>query len=266
MKTVSQFGLVVLAMALSTISVFAANTGNVLEGGVCINEILIDPNGIYNFDTDSNGTADTPDEFVELYNLSGADIDIGGWQLWDAGNGNWFTFPGTVGGGTTILNARAYAVVVGGVQAGGSLPVMSNPDSLVYDAGRTTGVITNGGDNVVLYDPGADEYIQLLFNSDGADIPEIDYAGDGFSETAVRVGNVEDFGSDTDGKSLTRYPSGDTNVVVHDAIPGITSYASPTKVTVSSLDASGQSFMLAGGLALCLAAGLVVLRRCKSLL
>jgi hypothetical protein len=85
---------------------------------------------------------------------------------------------------------------------------------------------------VVLYDPGADKYIQLLYNSDAPDDPTSSYSG--FSATAVRVGVVEDFGADEDGKSLARYPSGDTNVVVHDAIPGAGN-ASPTAIQVASL-------------------------------
>ncbi len=188
----------------------AASTTSVLDGGIAINEILIDPNDTNNFDTDGNGTADHTDEFVEIYNLSGATIDISGFALWDAGVGNWFTFPG----GTT-LGAGNYAVVVCGVQTGGSLPAVSG-GNLAFDAGRGTAVINNGSDNVVLYDPGADEYIQLLYNGDSADDPTADY--DGFSSTATQVGPVENWGSDSDGISLVREPAGDTNVVHHNTI------------------------------------------------
>ena len=260
MKKISIPGLIVLAITLSTTSVFAANTANVLDGGVCINELLIDPTGINNFDTDNNGTASDSDEFVELYNLSGGDIDISGWQLWDAGVGNWFTFPGTPESATTVLKAGAYAVVVVGVQTGGSLPTMTNPDSVAFDAASSS-LINNLGDNVVLYDPGTDAYIQLLFNGDAADNPPIHYAGNGFSATAVRVGSIDDFGSDTDGKSLTRYPSGDTNVAVHDSIPGVTSFASPTKVTVSSLDVNDRSLLFTGIAVMCLMTSLIILKR-----
>lgn len=68
-----------------------------LLGGIVINEILVDPNGANNFDADGNGTAAGTDEYVELYNSSGAAIDISGLQLWDAGVGHWFTIPsGTI--------------------------------------------------------------------------------------------------------------------------------------------------------------------------
>ena len=64
-----------------------------LRGGIVINEILVDPNGSINFDTDNDGAAFETDEYVELYNASGGPINIGGLQLWDQGLGNWFTFP-----------------------------------------------------------------------------------------------------------------------------------------------------------------------------
>ena len=89
------------------ITVMAAPTTNILDGGIAINEILIDPNGSNNYDTDGNGTADTCDEFIELYNVSGSTIDISGFQLWDDGSDNWFTFPAS-----TTLGAGNYAVVV----------------------------------------------------------------------------------------------------------------------------------------------------------
>jgi hypothetical protein len=262
MRKISVMGWVLLVIVLTTTPIFAANTASVLQSAVCINEVLADPNSASdNFDTDGNGTADTLDEFVEIYNLSGSDIDISGWQLWDDGTNNWFTFPGVPSSGTTVLKAYAYAVVVVGVQTGGSLPTMTNPDSLAFDALRTDGVLNNGGDNVVLYDPVADQYIQILYNDDAPDIPPVDYAGDGFSGTATLVGNVEDFGSDADGKSLTRYPSGDTNVVVHDAIPGVSSDASPNAVTVSRIHSRG---LLSGAwaiVAVCTVIGWVILKR-----
>lgn len=185
---------------------WAQPTSNVLDGGICINEFLADPNGANNFDTDGNGTADTLDEFVEIYNLSAGTIDIGGFELWDAGTGNWFTFPGG-----TMLGPGNYAFVIAAVQAGGSLPALPS-GNLAFDAGSGGGNLNNGGDNVTLYDPGADQFIQCLYNGDAADDPTT-YGG--FSATATIVGTVEDFGSDTDGLSLVREPSGDINIVVH---------------------------------------------------
>lgn len=236
----------VLFCVLVSAPVFAAQTANVLAGGICLNEILPDPDGTSaQTDTDGNGIADDGDEFVELFNLSATDIDISGWQLWDAGAGNWFTFPSG-----TILHAGAYAVVVVGVQVGGTLPLMTNPESIIFDAARSTGVLTNGGDNVVLYAPGEDAYVHIFYNGDPPDDPPVDYTGQGFSATASRMGSVEDFGTDSEGKSLARYPSGDTNVIVHDAIPGVTATASPTNVSITHFAVKSRSIANIGAMML----------------
>lgn len=172
-----------------------------LLGGIVINEILADPSGASNFDTDGNGSAQQSDEFVELYNTSASAIDISGLELWDRGRDEWFKFPPG-----TILQPGAAAVVVAGVRAGGSLPAVTG-DDLAFDAGRTTGVLNNGGDNVVLYDPTNDEYISVTYNGDALDDPT-GPGYDGFSSTATQVGSSDDFGNDIDGFSIQRSPVG----------------------------------------------------------
>ncbi|MBU2982070.1 Hint domain-containing protein [Lentibacter algarum] len=182
-----------------------------LLGGIVINEILVDPNGVNNFDTDGNGTASNTDEFVEFYNTSGSAIDISGLEIWDQGVGNWFTFPPG-----TVLQPGAHAVVIVGVQAGGSLPT-GGANDLFFDAGRGTAVINNGGDNLTLYDPASDTFIQATFNGDSLDDPTT-YTG--FSSTAVRNGSGEDFGNDVDGSSLVRSPDGGNTFTTGTPTPG----------------------------------------------
>lgn len=176
-----------------------------LLGGIAINEVLVDPNGAINYDTDGNGTAASTDEFVEIVNTSASAIDISGLELWDQGQGNWYTFPPG-----TILEPGAHAVVVTDVQTGGSLPT-GGPDDLAFDAANGGAVLNNGGDAVVLYDPVADEYIQVTYNGSPYDTPETDYAG--FSATATQSGSGEDFGSDTDGESLQREGDGSDTII-----------------------------------------------------
>ncbi|MEL6350724.1 MAG: lamin tail domain-containing protein [Cyanobacteria bacterium J06627_28] len=184
-------------------------TTSILRGGIIFNEILADPNGVnFNFDTDGNGTFDNTDEFVELYNQTNAPIDISGLQLWDSGAGNWFTIPG----GTTLA-AKSYAYIVSGVN-GGTL-LTSNTDTLAFDAGRTNEVFNNPEDNVVLYDPNNDEYIQFVYNFDTEDDPTT-YSG--FSNTATRVGDVESWRHDVDGISLARQLFSDRNVIKQNLI------------------------------------------------
>ncbi|AKS45781.1 Lamin Tail Domain [Octadecabacter temperatus] len=186
---------------------------DMLLGGIIINEIFVDPNGALNFDTDGNGTASALDEYVELYNTSGSAIDISGLELWDSGSGQWFTFPAG-----SVLESGGRAMVLTGVQLGGSLPT-GGPDDLFFDAGRGTAVINNGGDNVTLYDPNNDEFIQATFNGDPLDDPTT-YSG--FSGTATQVGAGEDFGNDTDGESLQRDGDGQDTFISGTPTPGTT--------------------------------------------
>ncbi|PIE14521.1 MAG: hypothetical protein CSA70_01860 [Rhodobacterales bacterium] len=187
-----------------------------LLGGIVINEILVDPNGTLNFDTDGNGIADSIDEFVEVYNSSSVAIDISGLELWDSGVGHWFTFPPG-----TILQPGAHAMVMSGL-SGGSYPT-GEPDDLFFDAGRGSPLINNGGDNVVLYDPTNDEYVIATYNGDAMDDPTLGGGGySGFSSTATQSGSGEDFGYDTDGLSLQRLNDGSDTFTVDGPTPGIT--------------------------------------------
>lgn len=183
-----------------------------LLGGIIINEFLADPNtspGV-GFDTDGNGFARGKDEFIELYNSSGAAIDISGLELWDKGRGNWFTFPPG-----SVLQSGGHAMVIVNVQSGGSLPTGA-PGDLFFDANYNRNVINNTGDNIVVYDPSNDEYIAATFNGDALDDPPNDYSG--FSSSASMVGLSEDFGSDIDAFSIQRGPDG-SGVFINTATP-----------------------------------------------
>ncbi len=220
-------------------------TAGVIGGGVAINEILVDPVGIpEQFDTDQNGVADPLDEFVELYNASDRPVDLSGCEMWDA-SGPWFTFPGAPDSETTLLSPEAFAVVVVGVQSGGSLPPVTG-DNLAFDAAMVAPVLDDLADNVVLYDPGADGFVQLVYNGDSIDDPPNDYLG--FSLTAGRIGTAEDWGLQIEGISRTRNPSGDVAVVVHSTVS--TALASPgSGHRVADLQITkddGQSHAVAG--------------------
>lgn len=203
-----------------------------LRGGIIINEILADPNGAINFDTDGNGTANPTDEYIELYNASAGPIDIGGLQLWDQGIGHWFTFPEP-----TILQAGGHALVMSGVQPtpipGGSLPT-GGPNDLFFDAGRGSALINNTGDTVTVLDPdagaGAGAFIQAAFNGVGFSDPT---TFTGFPTGATQIGSGEDFGFDTDGQSLQRSGDGADTFVDDTPTPGTTNvcFADGTLIT-----------------------------------
>lgn len=178
-----------------------------LLGGIIISEFLADPNGANNFDTDGNGRARGGDEFIEFTNTSAVAIDISGLELWDAGRDNWFTFPPG-----SVLQPGGFALVVRNVQSGGTLPTVG-PNDLAFDANYTTNVFNNSGDNLVVYDPSNDEFIQARYNGDPLDDPTATPPNTylGFSPTATRVGTGEDAGNDQDGLSSQRTPTGFVN-------------------------------------------------------
>lgn len=181
------------------------NTTSVLLGGIIIHEVLSNPDASnFSVDTDHNSAVEAGDEFIELYNISENTIDISGLQLWDATAGNWFTIPNG-----SLLESRKYAYIVSGTN-GGTLQ-QANSTTLVFDAGLgNSGIFNDAGDNIVIFDPNGDEYVQLIYNSAVADDPTA-YAG--FSSTAVLAGTVEDWGTSVDGVSLVRDPSDSTQII-----------------------------------------------------
>ncbi len=183
-----------------------------IRGGIVINEIHAQPvAGAAGYDTDGNGTVAALDEYLEFFNASASPIDLGGLQLWDPGSGNWFTFPSP-----SVLPPGGYAIVVTGLQAGGSLPAAD----LAFNAGRSSALINNAGDNIYLYDPTADSFIQAGFGNwplvdpitpTGAPGSTAGLAG--FSSTATQIGTGEHFGAIIAGDSLQRSPDGGNSFV-----------------------------------------------------
>ena len=189
-----------------------------------INEVLADPNssGANNFDTDGNGVAESGDEFFELFNTSAAPLDVGGLQFWDASGGgtHYFTIPES-----TTLGANSFLLIVSDidVDGGGALPVL-DLGSQAFDMGGGLS-LNNGGDNIVVYDPATDQFIQALYNGAAAVDPS-NYSG--FSGTASRIGSVLDLGQDAQGVSLALSPDGDTsNIVLHNTLGAGVDLATP---------------------------------------
>ncbi len=174
-----------------------------LRGGIIINEILADPTGAgVSTDTDGDGTARGADEYVELLNTSASAVDVGGLEFWDAQRDNWFTIPDG-----TILQPGGTLTVVRNARPAGTLPGDGVTD-IAFDADFGSGVLGNNRDNVVIYDPDANAFIQATYNNDTLDDPTTGSNYAGFSATAVRVGAGEDFGTDIDGRSIQRGPNG----------------------------------------------------------
>jgi len=138
--------------------------------GVVINEILADPNvsGGPDIDTDGDGTSETSDEYIELFNTTGSAVNIGGWTIVDD-SGNSFTFPS----GASIP-ANGHVLVVG--EWTGTLPAN------VYEGAPS---LNNGGDVITLSD-GVNDAIASYGSGNGG----------------------EDFGSIGDAVSIAREPDG----------------------------------------------------------
>lgn len=210
---------------------------SMLGGGVVFSEVMPNLSGDPDeFDTDSDMEVEAEDEFVEIYNLSAADIDISDWELWDPGSNNYFTFPSS-----TTLKAGAHAFVVMGTDGDGTLPTVSG-NNLAFSAGRSSGVMNNTSDNLVLYDPVEDEYIQAKYNGDSDDDPtnstDTDY--DDFSGTATRSGSIEDFGSITPGNSSARTPTGGTSFDLNKNVCSCSDLASPGSSSLSTITWDGS--------------------------
>lgn len=151
--------------------------------GIVINEILTTPrDGRGGFDTDGNGVTEPNDEFVELFNTTGSDVDISGWTIEDGEST--YTFPAG-----TVIPAGEHIVVINSWDG-------STPPSYVYESGIQ---LENTGDEVILSDgTGA---IAAFYNGGGnlADIP--------FKASINR------FGRTRPGQSLQRDPDGSDNIV-----------------------------------------------------
>lgn len=194
--------------------------GQRLGGGVVINEILPDPSigsdancilgepSAPGYDTNRDGCVEQEDEFVELYNMSAQEINIGGWQLWTKGEDNWFTF--TQG---TKIQPGGYVVVVAKLN-GGTLPGV--PANTVFSAEEGK-VFANNGDNVVLLDPVNKQFIQIKYTGvitpeETHDPPAPTSGYKNFPADAVRVG-LTDFTQSTNGYSIERLLPGDTRII-----------------------------------------------------
>ncbi|MEZ5282376.1 MAG: lamin tail domain-containing protein [Acidimicrobiales bacterium] len=114
-----------------------------LAGSIVINEVM--PHQIL----DNN-------EFVELYNTSGASIDLTGWKLWDDDYRSGFdgdlawTFPATDSRGQpSTLAPGSYAVIWLNRLTAAS-PVIDSDDVLEYTVGSTSTKLSATGDDVWL--------------------------------------------------------------------------------------------------------------------
>ena len=123
-----------------------------------VNELHADPAGDVSGDANGDGVRDSgDDEFVELVNNTGSDVDVSGWTLSD-GVGVRHTFPAE----SVVFDGCSVLVFGGGSPTG----VFGN--SLVQNASSGSIGLNNGGDSVILND-GSKDIVAVTYGSEGGD-------------------------------------------------------------------------------------------------
>jgi len=115
--------------------------------GLIINEVMVDPTGTPNFDSNNDGVVDDPgnqDEFVEIYNGTTQSLDMAGFMINDAA-GLKHTF-------TSYILPTGGAIVVFG---GGSIASFAYPPAQLASSGSLG--LNNTADSVILYSPQSNE-------------------------------------------------------------------------------------------------------------
>jgi predicted extracellular nuclease len=134
--------------------VFSFDTEVAINNDWNINEIHADPDAT-NGDANGDGVlSTTQDEFVEIVNNSGSDVNISGWTLSDA-VGVRHTFPA----GSVVYDSCAVVVFAGGSLAGNfgySRAQTASSGQLGLNNGGDTVTLANGATTVATYTYGAE--------------------------------------------------------------------------------------------------------------
>jgi endonuclease/exonuclease/phosphatase family metal-dependent hydrolase len=126
--------------------------------GWILNEIHADPDASAG-DANGDGTVNTSqDEFLEVVNTTGGDVDVSGWTISDA-VGVRHVFPA----GTTVLDGCGFVVFAGGNPEGGFGGMVVQTSS--------TGQLgfNNGGDTITLADGVGTEVASQTYGGEGGD-------------------------------------------------------------------------------------------------
>ncbi|WP_412062190.1 choice-of-anchor Q domain-containing protein [Rubrivirga sp. IMCC45206] len=172
---------------------------------IVLNEVLYDPPAGTAGDANGDGTrSSSEDEFVELVNVSGADLDLSGYTLGDDDTAGDFTFPAA-----TILGPDQAAVLFGG-----GTPTGLFGGALVFvDDGTIGNGLSNTGDVVELRDAGGVLVASVAYGTAGPDgsataqalAREPDLTG-GFVPHSTIATNPVDFSPGTQNTSGDPFP------------------------------------------------------------
>ena len=135
---------------------FSFDTASLNITDVVINEFLADPAADDPGDANGDGTRDSSDdEFIEIVNISGADLDVSGWSISDA-----VQVRHTFSSGS-VIPADCSAVVFGG-----GTPTGVFGGALVQTASSGALGFNNGGDTITL-DDGGSSTLEYVYGGEG---------------------------------------------------------------------------------------------------
>ncbi|HKJ17920.1 MAG TPA: lamin tail domain-containing protein [Xanthomonadales bacterium] len=186
---------------------FSFDTVPAVVPDIVINEFQADPAGDLTGDANGDGVRDaTQDEFVEIVNASGGDLDVSGWVLSD-GFGPRHVFPA----GSVIADGCSAVVF------GGGTPTGSFGNSLVQTASDGALGLNNGGDTITL-------------NDGVSDVASVSYGGEG--------GNNQSLTLDPDITGLS--------YVQHSSVPDANGalFSPGTKIDGSNFDGCPSSWVI----------------------
>jgi uncharacterized repeat protein (TIGR01451 family) len=170
-----------LDYSFSVFKILPRDDDDIIRQYLVINEFLADPAADLSGDANGDGVRDgSQDEFVEIVNTSGSDLDISGWTLSDLVDVR-HTFPGG-----SIIPANCSIVVFGG-----GTPTGTFGDAVVQTASAGFLGLNNTGDTITLHN-GVNAQAVVVYGSEGGDNQSLtrdpDISGD-FVKHGVATGS-----------------------------------------------------------------------------
>jgi hypothetical protein len=223
----------------TTASTIKPSTTNIdiIDGdspAVVINEFLADPPSGPPGNANGDGSRGTDDEFVELVNMSGKDIDMSGWQISDEANGSAaHTFPA----GTVLSAGQAVVVFSSGNPTG------SFGGAIVQTASGGSISLKNSGDTIQLLDKDANQIDAVTYGSEGADNESLNRDPDGTSSGFAKHSTISNAsGNFSPGTQVDGTPFGSDHAIAIHGNEGWRMMASPVQNATFN-DLFGQLWM-----------------------
>jgi hypothetical protein len=180
--------------------------------GVILNEYFANPTDAQDANGDGTNGGDNDEEFVEVVNVSGTEMDVSGYVIED-GAGNTYTFPD----GTTLADRQAAIVFGGGTPTG--FPTFTD-----------TGLpgLNNTGDDIILMDGQGTVLDRVTYNSDFSPLAE----GESATRNPDFFGGMALSATDLGGPAFTPGTTNDGGTVLPVELAGFTGTADGADVVL----------------------------------